>query len=227
MSTNDQKHEMTMNALREAALTRSTTDYRQSACLTDDVLVAFADGRLRNAEVLASTPHLSSCRRCQHELASLVRALNDPDVARAVRAGERGRLRVAGMLFPLAAAAATIIVLVIRPEPQLPAPERQHRAPVLTPGGAPMAVSPVGPVSRVVDLRWSTVPHADVYLVTLFDTDGRVLFEAEADEPSMTLPDWVKLAPAQRYLWQVQARIGFDRWVSSDLVAFRLISPQP
>lgn len=227
MRTHDQRYEETMDALRAAALSRSATDYPQSKCLSDDVIASFAEGSLSDAGRRAWTPHLSTCRRCQHELASLVRALNDPQVANAAGAGKRGRLRVVGMTFPFVAAAAAVIALVISPDGQPSAPEIQHRAPVLTPGAAPAGVSPVGPVSAVFDLQWSTVPEAQVYRVTLFDADGRALLEAETDEPRMTLPDSLRLAPAQRYLWQVQARIGFDRWVSSDLVEFRVIPPRP
>lgn len=216
-----------MNAIREAALARSATKHSESTCLTDDSLAAFADGRLSDAELIAWTPHLSTCRRCQHELASLVRALSDPNIARAARAHEiRGR-RLAGMMLPLAIAAAAVIAVVVRPERQVSAPEARHRAPVLTPGEAPMGVSPVGAVSSAADLRWSTVPHADLYRVTLFDADGRTLFEGETQEPAMTLPDSLRLAPSHMYLWQVQARIGFDRWVSSDLVEFRLSPASP
>ena len=227
MSSDDQGLEKTMNALREAALRRSAFDERQSACLTEDLLVGFADGRLGDAELLASTPHLSTCRRCQHELASLVRALNDPDVVHAARSGWRNPLRVAGMLVPFAAAAGLIIALAIPAEQRSRTPETAHRAPVLAPGPEPVGVSPVGSVSRVFELRWSTVPDAETYRVTLFDADGRVLYEEEANGTSTTLPDSLGLAPAQRYLWQVQARIGFNRWVSSDLVEFRIVASPP
>ena len=226
MSSDDREREKTMNALREAALSKSVFE-RQSACLTEDVLVSFADGRLGDAERFAATQHVSTCRHCQHELGSLVRALKDPDVERAARSGGRMRLRLAGMLVPLAAAAALIIVFVVPERQRSRVPEKVHRAPVLASGPAPVGVSPVGPVSRVVELQWSIVPNAETYRVTLFDADGRVLYETQANGTSTFLPDSLKFAPAQRYLWQVQARIGFNRWVASDLVEFRIVRSQP
>ncbi len=227
MTRNDHGDKVTMHALREAALIRPAPDHRQSECLKGELLVAFADGQMSDSELLVFTPHLSSCRRCQHELASLIRALNDPEVVRAAKRDERARFRLPRILFPLAVAAAAIVVIVVRPERQPPGPDRQHRAPVLSPGAAPVVLSPVGAVSEAHDLRWTAVQGADSYVVTLFDADGRVLAEADAHETSMTLPDSLNLAPAQRYLWQVQARIGFNRWISSGLVEFRVISTQP
>ncbi|HEX2721888.1 MAG TPA: hypothetical protein VHM24_03160 [Gemmatimonadaceae bacterium] len=228
MSRNrDRSSEIIMNALREAALIRGATEHPESACLTEDVLIGLADGRLTGAELLISTPHLSSCRRCQHELASLVRALNDPAVARAVSADRAYLRRVAQVIIPLAAAATIVVSLAVPRERQSREPVGQHRAPVITPGAAPIIGRPAGVVSDVVDLQWSAVPRAEAYRVTLFDKDGQVVFEDETSENGIVLPDSVTLVPANRYFWQVQARIGFDRWVSSDLVEFRLIPPRP
>src|SRR5512140_3806590 len=109
MSINDQSNEIIMNALREAALIRPVTEHPESACLKEDVLVAFADGSLSDSELLAWTPHLSSCRQCQHELASLVRTLNDPVVAGAARIDRPYQRRISIMIVPLIAASAIIV----------------------------------------------------------------------------------------------------------------------
>jgi hypothetical protein len=227
MSTNDRSHEIIMNALREAALARSATEHPESACLSEYELVAFADGQLADGERLALTPHLSSCRRCQHDVASLVRALNDPEIIRAARLDRSYLTRLSAFLIPLAAAAAIVVAITLPRERRMSPPAIQHREPAITPVAAPTIDGPVGAVSEVDALRWSAVPHADLYRVTLFDGDGNVLFEEEAAAPSAALPDSVKLLPAKQYLWQVQARIGFDRWVSSDLVEFRVVSQLP
>jgi hypothetical protein len=227
MSRNVHSAETIMNALREAALIRPVSDHPESSCLTTDAIVAFADGRLSDSERLAWTPHLGSCRRCQRELASLVRTLNDPAVLDASRISKPYRRRLTLLIVPLAAAAAIILTLALPRERQLRAPGVQHRELVLTPGNAPMIGSPMGTVAEVESLQWSAVPHAELYRVTLFDDDGDVLFEKEVAEPHLALPETVKLLPENQYLWQVQARIGFGRWISSDLVEFRVSPPNP
>lgn len=219
---------MMTNVLREAALTRPAIEHPESACMTDETLLAFAEGGLTDSDRLAWTPHLARCRRCQHEIASLVRALNDPDVIRAARVDRSYRsLSSATIMSVIAAAAAIMFVIALPRDHNWRTPPGQHREPVLTPALAPVIDGPIGTVSTVDALRWSAVPHADAYRVTLFDVDGRVLFEGDAVEPRLALPDSLKLVPEKRYLWQVQARIGFDRWVSSDLVEFRVISQSP
>jgi hypothetical protein len=74
-------------------------------------------------------------------------------------------------------------------------------------------------------LRWSAAAGADRYRVTLFDADGRVLYETEVGETVAPLPDSVAPGPGRPYLWKVEARTGFDRWSASDLVEFTVAGP--
>jgi hypothetical protein len=85
-------------------------------------------------------------------------------------------------------------------------------------------VAPQGPAAEVHELRWTPVEGADRYRVTVFDAEGRVVYEVEPVAAVAPLPDSVQLTPGRRYLWKVEARVGFDRWVASDLVAFSLVS---
>ena len=72
-------------------------------------------------------------------------------------------------------------------------------------------------------LRWSAVPGADRYHVTLFDAGGRLVYEAQLADTAATLPDSVRLVAGQSYLWSVEARIGWDRWSSSPLTEFSVV----
>jgi hypothetical protein len=82
-------------------------------------------------------------------------------------------------------------------------------------------------VADVPLLRWAAVPSADRYRVTLFDAQARVLYETEVSGTSAVLPDSVPLVPETRYLWKVEARTGFDRWSSSDLIEFSISRGPP
>lgn len=193
-------------------------------CLDDDTMAALAEGALEPALRDAALPHLAACPRCRATVASVARVLRDASVARAALAVEPGAwrrrvYRIAAIALPAAAA-----VVLILASPRIPEEgESIHRAPTITAAPAPAPASPVGVVSDVRTLRWAAVPSADRYRVTLFDTEGRVLHEAEVVGASAVLPDSVVLVPGARYLWKVEARTGFDRWTSSELVEFSIV----
>ncbi len=86
----------------------------------------------------------------------------------------------------------------------------------------PAPVAPLGTVRTARELVWTPVDGADRYRVTLYDADAAVRYEAELDEPTAVLPDSVMLIAGRPYLWKVEARVGFDRWVASDLLEFRI-----
>jgi hypothetical protein len=195
-------------------------------CLDDDTIAALADGALDPAARARALPHLSACGRCRAAVASVAAALDDPAVARAARAVERpGGRRVLWRVGLPAAVAAAAMLLIFRPQgDEAPGP---HRAPTITTVPAPAPLAPVGPVAAAPVLRWSPVDGADRYRVTLFDADGVVRYETELVQTSVVLPDSVELVSGRRYLWKVEARTGFDRWVGSELVEFVLAGTRP
>ena len=69
---------------------------------------------------------------------------------------------------------------------------------------------------------WSTVLGADRYRVTLFDSTGVVVFEAESVDTTVALPESVALPSGRKYLWKVEARTDIGRWSASDLVEFSI-----
>jgi hypothetical protein len=204
--------------LRRVLDTRVRTETRTPDCLQDDLIAALAEGSLAD-EVRASVlPHVASCPRCRGQVASVARALVDPEVARELpETRERDRRRYR-LTVPLAAAAVLLLLL------WSPADDRSsHRGPPQPPPATvPVPRSPVGAVAGVNDLRWSLVAGADRYRVAVFDASGRVMYAAEVSDTIVLFPDSVALVPGTSYLWKVDARTGFDRWTGSDLVEFRL-----
>jgi hypothetical protein len=99
-------------------------------------------------------------------------------------------------------------------------PVPTHRAPAITAADQPAAIAPVGVADRPDSLRWSAVSGADLYRVTLFRADGRVLYEAQLRDTAAALADSVGLIAGSSYLWTVEARTGWDRWTSSRLFRF-------
>jgi hypothetical protein len=213
--------------LRHARAAPGPADSPAADCLDDDTLGALAEGTLGLEARSAALPHLAACARCRAGVASLARALADPDVARevtALAAAPRGRWR----RFAVPAAAAAILFVLLGPLDVLRRERSDvHRAPTITNGSLPSALTPQGAVADVQELRWMPVEGADRYRVTVFEADGRVLYEVEPAAPVAPIPDSLVLASGRRYLWKVEARVGFDRWVSSDLVEFSLARLTP
>ena len=80
-------------------------------------------------------------------------------------------------------------------------------------------------MAAVETFQWSQVPAADLYRITAYDAEGTVVWEAETRDTSITPPDRTQFEPDARYIWQVAARVGFDRWVTSELVEFTISEP--
>lgn len=189
-------------------------------CIDDDTLAALAEGTLEADIRAAVLPHMSACMRCRSQVASVARALADPQVAREIRTaegGRRGRVRRTAWAAVGVAAAAVLVLIAMPARFEESAP---HRAPPITAAPAPEAIGPVGPVADAPSLRWTPVSGVDRYRIALFDAGGEVLYEAELAGTVATLPDSALPAPGETYWWQVEARIGFDRWVASDLIEF-------
>ena len=189
-------------------------------CLEPDVVAALAEGSLEPTARAVALQHLSSCTLCRQAVASVARALNDAAITHEIQIAERPRRRSAPFLrvaLPLAAAA--VLVLLLRaPAGDSPV----HRGPPGTAAPAPVLRSPVGVVSAVTELVWTHVDGADSYRLTLFDASGGVLLTMSVADTLLILPDSVSLALNRTYLWKVDARIGFDRWATSELVPFSI-----
>ena len=187
-------------------------------CLDDDTIAALADGTLSADARAAALPHVARCVRCRMVVASVARALNDSSVQREIgtHGGSRWR-RWYHVAIPAVAAAALLLLVLPRKVPDSPP---VHRAPTITASAAPVALAPLGAVAVPRALVWSPVVGADRYRATLFEAGSRVVYEIELADTVAALPDSIRFAPGQPYLWKVEARIGKDRWSASDLADF-------
>lgn len=210
--------------IRRALVASTTGDAATPSCLDDDTIAALAEGILDPVARATSVAHLATCRRCRTAVASVARALADPAVARAIARTDRGRRgRLWRIVLPAAAAAAILVALGV---PRW-TDDRTHRKPPTPLAERPTPTAPIGLVAAATALRWTPVPGADRYRVTLFDATGRVRYRTEVGDTAAPLPDSVVLVPGRPYLWQVDARIAWDRWSASDLVRFSIPRGSP
>lgn len=209
-----------LEQLRSVLARSGPPEERRPECPDDEVLAALAAGEIGAAERKDLVPHVATCGHCRPLVASLARAFADPAVAEARARGESGtRRRMTRVALPAAAAAVLFIALLARSGNHGPATP-VHRASDVPAAQAPVPIAPRGAVQRPELLSWAGVAGAGRYRVTLYRSDGQVLFGLELPDTATPLPDSVTLAAGQVYLWKVEARTGWDRWTASELVRF-------
>ena len=202
------------------------------AIVDDGLIERYLAGLLSEPESEALESHYLTCARCQAELrlGSAIRAVL-PEVEAAAREPDRGAADVAVPRFgrrarigAVAAAIAAVLAGVLLFDP-LDVERSGHRDAAPGAEAVPALEVPVGAAEAIETFRWRPAASADLYRVTLYDATGNVLWEVETSEIQAALPDSVRLERGALYLWQVAARVGWDRWISSELVRFTLTAP--
>ncbi len=199
---------------------------------SDDVIRRYVTDGLAPEEIEAFEAHLLTCGTCQTEL-RLALAIQD-ELGRQRRApsriaagSHRSTRRWLGAAGTAVAAAAALWFVVVYPGGPGEQPgSTEHRAPMEAGEEAalPVPIAPVGITEAVTEVLWGRVTGADRYRVTLFDDAGDILWELEARDTTVLLPESVELTAGVSYFWKVDARVGFERWLKSDVVEFRLAS---
>ncbi|PYP98891.1 MAG: hypothetical protein DMD38_00010 [Gemmatimonadetes bacterium] len=208
---------------RVSGLLRAHPAMRQEAttgCLDEDALAALVSGTAGERRA-AFLEHLAACARCRHAVAALSRVADDLTYQLEGPPARRWTRRVV-WTTGLAAAAGLALFLVWPRGVSEPAVPPDYREPAITTAGAPNVIAPRGRVASVSSLTWTHVPRAVRYRLRLFDNAGAVLWEGEVTDTSAVLPPTVRLAPGAAYFWKVEAKTGWQRWVASDLVEFRI-----
>ncbi|PYP75862.1 MAG: hypothetical protein DMD35_20480 [Gemmatimonadetes bacterium] len=220
------RHRELAAAARRA--TREANDVR-GECLDEMAIAALAEANATDDDRAAATAHLVTCASCRSQLTELRAALDDAAMTAALpRADATRRLRqtFAGGLSAAGLAAAAVLVFAIGQHQN----QRRTREGTVTPmrdetGAlvvAPLTVSPMDIVSGTPVFRWSRVPRANRYRVRVFSPDGVVVWDTQTSDTTAVPPSPITLQRATRYLWKVEARTDFDRWVGSALTEFQL-----
>jgi len=204
------------------AVSRATGDSTPE-CLTDEQIAGLVDGRVDPSVRSAVVAHLSGCGVCRRAVSSVTRALGDRAIAAEVASLQRGRGRWLLMALPLAAA----VLLLVVWRPTTPPVEIAHRGEPAGTALVPAPTAPVGTVAAARSLTWHAVAGADRYRVTLYSATGHVEYETQVDDTVAALPEAVIVVPGHSYYWKVDARVGWDRWVGSDLAEFTLSDMRP
>jgi hypothetical protein len=190
--------------------------------LDDSSLAAIVDGDVSHPDAIA---HLSECEDCRRRMSAVAHLVDDVHISGEIELLERPRRRWIPVVGTLAAAAvATIIIGGPTLMRSRPAPSESdtaiHREGTITTTAPPRILSPAAIAKRGDALRWTSVAGADAYRVQVWDSEGNVVLSTETPDTVLALPAVVK--PGVTYLWEVKARTGWDRWVSSEFLQFTI-----
>lgn len=207
----------------------ATLGAAEGACLQEPELAALVDDRMPRHQRASAVVHLARCGRCRRELAGIRRLMADdrvaaelttvtPNVASTPKVASRRAhvWRVVGV----GVAAALAVVVFRSGSPSRNEGEGLLRDEAITVAPAPQAQTPAGVVSDASRLRWTAVSGSHLYQVTIFDAEGVVVWQSETADTTVAVPVGVHLGRDVRLVWRVQARVGFDRWLSSALTPF-------
>jgi putative zinc finger protein len=197
-------------------------------CLEERAIADFVEGRLDGDAREAVVAHLLTCARCRALVVATGRLLTDPAIVRETRASGGGGRGWRRWTIPLGAVAAAGLLVFLWPRGVNDADGPSGLREPAQPGRAgPVLIVPRAGVERADRFVWSSVPGADRYRLRLHDAEGALLWSAETTDTVVTRPDSVALAPRVTYFWKVEAQTEFQRWVSSELVEFRVTGPGP
>jgi hypothetical protein len=207
-----------------------------TAHLDDDVIAAIVDGMDRDSHREALT-HLSGCSECRARLVAVANLIDDSLIAEEIeklepsvkhRAVRRWTPAYWGAAATLAAAA--VVTIVLAGPDQLGSRAKASRVDsetrregTVTTTAPPRILSPaaIGPDDS---LRWTSVTGADLYRVQVWDREGNVVLATDTRDTALAFPRPLA-SKGGSYLWEVKARTGWDRWVSSDFLELTVRAP--
>jgi hypothetical protein len=200
-------------------------------CLEGISIAALAGGSIDPEAAPAALRHLLDCPRCRQEVASVARLLEAPEVAREVDRLEKVLRRrywrrvVSSVIVGGVAAAGLLVMLDRAPSSKVAKP--LYREEGVTGAVAPRLIAPLGAGVALDAFRWTSVPRADRYRITVFARDGSVIWEASTRDTTIMPPDPVRRISTDTVLWRVAAHVGWeDRWATSDLAMLAMHRPR-
>ena len=205
-------------------------------CLDDDTIALIAGGEgMAPSAKSDAIAHLSECEECRGRLAAVAHLLSDPAVASEVDQLDPplGRAATGRRRYWIAAAtvtaAAAVAVVMLGPDkfPGRSALTRDavqiSRDLVPSPAAQLRILSPTA-IAESDSLRWTSVAEADLYRIRIWNRDGAVVWSGDTRDTALPLPQQL-LRSGGSYLWEVKARTGWDRWVTSDFLELDVRGP--
>lgn len=191
---------------------------------SEELLERYVAGALGAEDKDRLERHILVCDRCQEE-ARLALALR----RELMREGRQlRRSRRPWIAAGIGTAVAAVLLAVVVPQAILKRDGTEHRE---VPEAEAVNPSPLAPIGRVTGrpstFVWSRVLGADRYRVTLLSSGGDVLLVTETADTALAAPEGADLDAGASFFWKVDARIGWDRWIKSEVVEFTIEAAHP
>lgn len=205
-------------------------------CLDDDAVAMIAAGDVIDPAYSEAIRHLGGCSYCRQRLATIAHLLDDSEIAAEIdqladpqERGRFGRRRLYQISAAAMLTAAAVAMLLVRPESfsfrdaVSPNAVQTSREEAVSTVAAPRILSPATVAGSADSLRWTGVPQADLYRIRIWNREGDVVWATDTRSTALPIPR--ELAhDGGTYLWEVKARTGWDRWVTSDFLEFTIHS---
>ena len=180
--------------------------------LTPEQTAAYLDRVLAPGAQVRVEAHLETCSECRGEVVALRPLVSSRNTRR--------KLVRAGLVLGTAAAAS--VALLVYPGLVMNTAVSSHRDLAGPLASGLEARAPTGAVTGPVTLMWAPLNQATRYRGQVFDAEGSILYRAETEDSVLPLPDSLSLTAGRPYFWKVEADTGWDSWVSSRLVEFKV-----
>ncbi len=216
-------------------------------CPDERNLAAFFDGTLAGRERERMEAHLARCVCCREQSALLARLSDAPLpesvpgdwLTRArglVQAQRKGDTRRYWRWAAVAAATACILFVAVvvtrrpvrRDVSTTPpgTPSASDMRGIAAPSFSPRLTSPTpGAVldGRDLEFRWTPVPRAVQYRVSVLTADGDIVWQQDSECSSAKLPADVRLTPGRRYFVWIRATLRDGNSARSQAVPFSVV----
>jgi hypothetical protein len=184
--------------------------------LDPNEIVAYIDHATSGEQRARLELHLARCADCRAEVRDAGRIIASLPVNRPWR--RRGA-------FGAAAVAAALLIVAVLPRSGSDRSSLQHREAAVAATISPVILAPVRLVDSLGTFVWRSVPNASRYEVRVFDANGSVVWHEETTDTLLHAPIAAGIQPGRPYYWRVQANVGYDRHVASELTEFTIRRP--
>jgi hypothetical protein len=186
--------------------------------LGSEEVAAYLDNTLSDAECARVKAHIADCDVCREEVVSVSRLLE--------RAPQSRRRTIA--FSTLAAAAAVLAFLLVRPSLDSNAPGR-----VAVRGGDPSAsegvsgASAIAPIGRQTGgdsilFVWHRATSGATYRFTLTDERGEKIWVGSTNDTTLAIPKRTALVPNRNYNWYVDVLLPDGSSATTGITSFQV-----
>jgi hypothetical protein len=215
----------------------SSSTAHSDAHLADEVIVTLLEGNgIEVTDRDNAVAHLSNCLVCRSRVAAVSNLLDDPEIVAEIDQLDElpakiraDRRRFYRMLSGAIAAAAAVAIIVAGPgrigarNNASTDTAQVSREGIVAASAAPRILSPITVAVAGDSLRWTSVPQADLYRIRIWNSDGTVVWAGDTRDTVLPMATQL-VSNGGSYLWEIKARTGWDRWVTSDFLEFTVRS---